>query len=134
MKREIKFRGWAIYEKRWIIGDLVDTDPNDGAAIQYYDEEDGWMVDNVNEESLGQFTGIKDVNGTEIYEGDIIEVTLQYNKETVSTYKAVVGMKEGAFGFGNKQGFAPFYGQIHENFKVVGNIFDNPEMLEGGEE
>ena len=130
--RTIKFRGWAIYEKRWIIGDLVDTDPNDGPSIQYNDEEDGWMVDNVNEKSLGQFTGIIDVNGAEIFEGDIIEVTLKYDNNAVSTYKAVVDMKEGAFGFKNKQGFAPFYGQTHENFKVVGNIFDNPELLKGG--
>ena len=86
----------------------------------------------IDKETICQFTGIKDGNGTEIFEGDIIEVTLRHNNTIVSTYNAIVDQKEGAFGFKNKQGFCPFYGQIHENYKVIGNIHDNPELMEGG--
>lgn len=126
MKREFKFRGKRNANDKWIYGCLYRSwaiETETPAGLKVY----GAVPD-----TIGQFTGIKDVNGAEIYEGDIIEVTLQHNKESVSTYKAVVDMKEGAFGFKNKQGFAPFYGQTHENFKVVGNIFDNPELLKGG--
>lgn len=132
--RTIKFRGKSKLDGRWLYGDLFRTDLDGEVSIQFYDEEDGWMSAIVRPETVGQFTSIKDGNGTEIFEGDIIEVTLRYNNAIVSTYNAIVDQKEGAFGFNNKQGFCPFYGQIHENYKVIGNIHDNPELLEGGQQ
>lgn len=129
--RTIKFRGKSKLDGRWIFGDLFRNDLDGEVAIQFYDEEDGWMNAMVRPETVGQFTGIKDGNGTEIFEGDIIEVTLRHNNAIVSTYNAIVDQKEGAFGFKNKQGFCPFYGQIHENYKVIGNIHDNPKSLKG---
>lgn len=134
--RQIVFRGRTPEKSykgnRWIFGDLYRTNGTDGVGIQYWDEEDGWMTEDVLHSTVGEYTNINDTNGQHIFEGDIIEVTLQYNKQTISTYKAVVEQKEGAFGFRNKQGFCPFYGQIHENYKVVGNIHDNPELMKGG--
>ena len=137
--REIKFRG-KDKQGRWWKGDLrhtmmilgkphcriVNVDKDDYDRLQEI-----WSY-RIQEDTIGQFTGIKDGNGTEIFEGDIIEVTLRHNNTIVSTYNAIVDQKEGGFGFKNKQGFCPFYGQIHENYKVIGNIHDNPELMKGG--
>lgn len=136
MNREIKFRGKSNHPESFSYGDFVFgsliTRGELAPLINVYDENGSRDV-SVDPETVGQFTDIKDGKRTEIYKDDIIEVTLRHNKETVSTYIAVVDQKEGAFGFKNKQGFCPFYGQIHENYRVIGNIHDNPELMEGGE-
>ncbi len=141
--RTIRFRGKRIANGNWIYGDLFreiaftptrrkkKSEYSGFWAIQT-ETPDGIKSYSVDPETVGQFTDIKDGKGTEIYKDDIIEVTLRHNKETVSTYIAVVDQKEGAFGFKNKQGFCPFYGQIHENYRVIGNIHDNPELMKGG--
>ena len=140
MNREMKFRGKTIESSiGWIYGDLIQS-PGIIPVIQRFEKTieikgekcQQFSQDKVHPQTVGQFTGIKDGNGTEIFEGDIIEVTLRHNNTIVSTYNAIVDQKEGAFGFKNKQGFCPFYGQIHENYKVIGNIHDNPELMEGG--
>ena len=131
--RVIKFRGKTVKTEQWIFGDL-DTQSTPSPRIMFNNSVDNCIYGiEVISETVGQFTDIKDGKGTEIYKDDIIEVTLRHNKETVSTYIAVVDQKEGAFGFKNKQGFCPFYGQIHENYRVIGNIHDNPELMKGGE-
>ena len=137
--RTINFRG-KDEQGRWWTGDLRHTMMELGkphCRIVNVDKDNYGRLKEIwsgpiQEDTVGQFTDIKDGKGTEIYKDDIIEVTLRHNKETVSTYIAVVDQKEGAFGFKNKQGFCPFYGQIHENYRVIGNIHDNPELLKGG--
>lgn len=132
--RTIKFRGKLLDNGEWVYGDLEIRRIDNRCFIHTYNDDGIYFRQfEVIPKTVGQFTGIKDGKGTEIYKYDIIEVTLRHNKETVSTYIAVVDQKEGAFGFKNKQGFCPFYGQIHENYRVIGNIHDNPELMEGGE-
>ena len=57
--REIEFRGKTIKGGEWKYGDLVKTNgaTGDGWAIQYYDPESGWIVEDVQERTIGQFTG-----------------------------------------------------------------------------
>lgn len=64
MKREIKFRGKRLNNGEWVYGDLRDTGYNTTITNRMH-----YVVD---PETVGQFTGLKDRSGKEIYEGDII--------------------------------------------------------------
>jgi len=70
-----------------------------------------------------QFTGLKDCNRKEIYEGDIV---LYSNNTCVVEYNEA----EVCFGFYAGDMFTPLFALIKENLEVVGNRFENPELLE----
>ena len=65
-----------------------------------------------------QYTGLKDENGKEIFEGDIVSTNFPHNKETVE--EIVFNQGEGWNGFGKGR---------DENFvEIKGNIYENPEL------
>jgi vacuolar-type H+-ATPase catalytic subunit A/Vma1 len=95
-------------------------------------EKGSWIIDgNLNwfeviPETVWQFTGFVDKNGTKIFEGDIV---------TLFDEKSVVKTSEMRASFGlYKISNGMFYEMIHKNdqkwLEVVGNIYDNPELLE----
>ncbi|USS92015.1 YopX family protein [Fructobacillus americanaquae] len=126
--REIKFRAWDKNKKNFIGYSEYVVYPNSGevAEMVSYDAQSDKL--SVNHEAvLEQFTGLHDKNGKEIYEGDIVQFQhFPYQKGVVSF--------EG-FGF-NVEGFwdssydCPSYAFSEgNNYEVIGNIHENPELL-----
>lgn len=120
--REIKFRGKSLNTKRWVYGDLQHKGKR--TFIEY----------EVNPDTVGQFTGLKDDNGTEIYESDIVEMDFSgnYDKEV---RKVVYDEYEAAFLLEDKDLYAILVTtSVHNtlcHMYVIGNIYDNPELLKG---
>lgn len=133
--RKIKFRGFTIdcIDNEWVYGDLIHYDTDETYIIpqndRYWDISDD---DNrVDETTVGQFTGLKDKNGKEIYEGDILKLIDEDESEitayvTFVDYVAKFVLKEqiGQIGYLKME----IWGE--ENMEVIGNIFENKELLE----
>lgn len=127
MKRKIVFRGKSKRNGEWLFGDLVRSFDMKRSAILVNDKTtyDECEVDT---ETVGQFTGLLDKNGKEIYEGDIIRVNptdsgIRYVKWDDRHAQFVSQMLH------NEQ----YYLISHNDSQVIGNMFDNPELLKGGE-
>ena len=131
--REILFRAKTAKNVHWIWGDLfhAGTEPSDGEfAISYWDDEDGWMNENVQPATIGQFTGLTDKNGKRIFEGDIV----QWDKDQ-KLY--VVVFRSGMFYASVEPCNPHIYGgfplwclcEEEQHCAIVGNRFDNPELL-----
>lgn len=135
--REILFRGKRIDNGEWVYGNL-----NYG-TIEIKSIKDSYYISNfdvnpwdkkfypVIRESVEQYTGLTDKNGKKIFEGDIV-----MDSDFPET-KYTVGFFEGAFVAKNDNGEI-FYLREFEAFgeseiEVIGNIHDNPELLEAVE-
>lgn len=140
MDREIKFRaesnlGGLVYGHYHMI--KYHAYSNDGMLITEDEHVISWfhhgryMSEHVKAETIGQYTGIKDKNGTEIYEGDILSWFDGYN----STIEKVI-FRDGQFLSFSKTGGASLIrprdtgGATTENFKVIGNMHESPELLD----
>ena len=87
----------------------------------------GWSID---DEYLMQSTGLKDKNGKEIFEGDIVKMSKDVYSEP--TYYEVVRHRGGAYRLESKQHGCELWLR-HTDCEVVGNIYENPELLEDKE-
>lgn len=144
MNRPIKFRGKTL-SGEWAYGSLIKLDIGyiilTNEVTETSDESDErnaviFSADEiaaVNPETVGQFTGLLDKNGTEIYEGDIVSVD-DFSSAYSSPYTGKVIMRGGQWCVEYYKGlrccpplfFDDFAGRKTE---VVGNIHDNPELL-----
>lgn len=168
MERQIKFRAKHIKNGAWLYGDLLQS--NEGSVYigvhgQYID--DGYhfndMYDEtpyIDEDTIGQFVGVIDEHGNEVFEGDVLEADYKYDRlgynggvdpdndcicygvvefdnETLqwvlNVYKAEYPISKHIKEEGCSRValciFGHEYGYDNCDLKVLGNIYDNPELI-----
>mgnify|MGYP000366269679 CR=1 FL=1 len=129
--RTIKFRGKRLDNGVWLYGSLLVSHFKDDKKERYFITQfsgNYTFEHEVDPNTVGQFTGMKDKNGKEIYEDDIL-------LDESGAY-AVVYYSMGSFcvEFGEGFDLQYFTDSIHEICYVAGNIHDNPGLLKGGEQ
>lgn len=133
--REILFRGKRMDNGEWITGDLVHdrrVKTNEPVlCIWYFDSDGKAQQEDINPETVGQYTGLEDKNGRKIFDGDIVE-GLDYTAEDGGY--GVIGFVEGAFEVSGNDICGTFYENYWgKDFEVIGNVHDNPELVGGAE-
>ncbi len=138
MNREIKFRGQRVDNGEWVYGDLIQSFCEDKAYIDINHCFDikHILVNppiEVDKETVGQFTGLKDKSGKEIYEGDFIR--LKYPNDLRIKTNAIIlfdyGTNSLRFKVYESTELYVLYNHLPKylDFEVIGNIKDNPELL-----
>lgn len=133
--REILFRAKRIYNGEWVEGDLRQDRDLETAYISgwdYYTTEGGLEREpfecEIKLETLCQHTGLKDKNGKRIWENDIIKHDVSDTIGTVKWYtEDYVGWCVDDVQIDEQQ----FTVEMWDECEVIGNIFDNPELLKG---
>lgn len=122
MKREIKFRGRRLDNGQWLFGSLVILN----GRTFIFDEAERAEVTQV---TVGQYTGLKDKNGKEIYEGDVMEIPeTDFNARIVGT----VVYEDDCFLIKSRYSGGLWglnWSLRKHDASVIGNIHDNPELL-----
>lgn len=114
-KREIKFRAW-----------------DEDEAKMFYDLERSpsfdWWLDQF---GVMQYTGLKDKNGKEIYEGDIVRIN-NFGETIINQANGVVVWDKDGLDYNvvdSNNDFLIAFGLNKSQYEIIGNIFENPELL-----
>lgn len=141
MNRQILFRGKQKDDGKWLQG-FYAIQSNHAcyqSELKYTsfilkDEFMDWGLGGLAEyevipESVGQFTGLTDKNGNKIFEGDIVKVTTGIEGYKSTYHSTIQEVKYNAEMCGIAV-FLPFDNSDMVEIEVIGNIYDNPELLE----
>lgn len=128
MNREVKFCGKRVDNGEWVYGSLIEDKYIVGKVVDweedYFNTEFWWKVI---PETVGQFTGLLDKNDKEIYEGDIVRD--RWNSYT-PIYQNAIYMAYNAEKINDLYVSTQFNIIWRNGCEVIGNIHDNPELLE----
>lgn len=128
---EILFRGKRLHDGKWVEGCLVKAVGGECMILPITTEYYGGVAFSAgfrcDPATVGQYTGL---TGKKIFEGDIVDGLFRFT----TPLRAVCTFKDGAFGLawthGGVDHFSAFTSICNVEYEVVGNIYDNPEMLE----
>ena len=132
--REFKFRVWDTGSKRY----FYDISPLPAGFKNFHPillnpglEAPTLVVQGREEVIIQQYTGLKDKNGKEIYEGDIFESTNP--KEILVRFVVQWGYRDNPYSWGFKsllnEGKSYEFYDVKDSMKIIGNIYENPELL-----
>ena len=134
--RDIKFRAWDKRTKRlyqvqtlqfYGTNNTVDACWTKGVDFDGESTLGEPELNNLHNLVLMQYTGLKDINGVEIYEGDVLFHPLQGRRKVYYPYSERVA----SYGLRNiDNGFGSTLQDSHDVWEVIGNIYENPELLE----
>lgn len=136
MLRDIKFRGQTrtTEGKKWVYGNYY-------KVKNFFNDKVGHFIGmirgnhlndfSIDENTLGQYTGLKDKNGKEIYEGDIIEWTTLSGKKY--RFSVEYSNKYAQYIVVNTGDASMEYEPLgdYENIEVIGNVWENSDLLKG---
>ncbi len=127
MNREIKFRMWDKIDLQMrpviqfhIHGDWV------SCPVQVNEDDLGLEQRKLEDIELMQFTGLKDVNGKRIYEGDILKTNRNFFSSLTLTGEVYWFNTEQRFGLRDNV----YYLNSKHEYEIIGNIYENPNLLE----
>lgn len=116
--REIKFRAWSKLLNKMLSHEDLNKTLKNLTKIEYIA---GIFLPLNSDVEVMQYTGLKDSNGNEIYEGDIVEFYSNVEDEIIT--------EKVEYHFGIYRAGDYFVGKIYNKCKVIGNIYENPELL-----
>lgn len=130
MNRHILFRAKRVDNDEWAYGDLLHL-PNGDVVIL---SDKGYTK--VKPETVGQYTGLTDKNGKKIFEGDIVKGDLGLGYGDNENHIAYIEYQEDGMSFCLVEILEEDFGkcaEISDDLEVIGNIYDNPELLYNGD-
>jgi len=122
MKREIKFRGKVVkgfnedfFKQQFVYGSAI-ISPTDSSSTIINREFEA----EVDTDTIGQFTGLHDKNGKEIYESDIVKTPAGIG---------VIKWDKCFRIFWNELDSTTFHDTRTQHIEIIGNVFENPELI-----
>lgn len=134
--REILYRGKRVGEGTWKYGSYVEQYGATQIYLRNGADEDGFDCYHVEPETVGQYTGLTDKNGTKIFEGDIVTVPLSWDGDDVMDIGRVFYSERSCGFYRTSKAFGGVFGVASglsgigtDEYEVIGNIYDNPELI-----